>query len=305
MLERFNFYDVYGYLLPGLLLSGLFWLPFGLISRQLPAQDISKALFLVVLAYIAGQLLQSLASKVLPSKFRDAKGVLRQPSSIVLDAGGDNVSAEFKTFSTEFKEVLAKNVLSAFGLTILGDTKQDLTNRDIAFMQGRAFLIRKDAAQYVEQFEGLYALMRGICCAFFLSTAYLLGWALSFHSNVKCLGLCIWFALVGGCAGLVIFSMVFLLLKSKQRQEWEAPLDRGIACCVLFLIVGTGYFLGTRRPLSNEFEFYLWIALPVTMAAGVRCIREYRKYAGLFATTVWRDFSALYRDLHMPSVGSN
>jgi len=34
MIERFNFFDVYGYLLPGGLLMVLTWLPFGLISGR-------------------------------------------------------------------------------------------------------------------------------------------------------------------------------------------------------------------------------------------------------------------------------
>jgi hypothetical protein len=33
MIEKFNFYDVYGYLIPGLVLIGLFLVPLGLLGR--------------------------------------------------------------------------------------------------------------------------------------------------------------------------------------------------------------------------------------------------------------------------------
>lgn len=93
-----------------------------------------------------------------------------------------------RTFTPAFKKILAEDIQSAFGLVILGNAEQD-SNRGTAFLQSRAFLIRKDAARYVEQFEGLYAMMRGLGCVFFLSAAYLLGWVLSFHWKVTCLGL--------------------------------------------------------------------------------------------------------------------
>jgi len=68
MIDRFNFYDIYGYLLPGTLLLGIFWFPFGLGTGSLPAKEVSTTLLLLALGYIAGHLLQTLASVVVSSE---------------------------------------------------------------------------------------------------------------------------------------------------------------------------------------------------------------------------------------------
>ena len=62
MIKQFNFYDIYGYLLPGMLLVSLFWLPVGILTRSWPNQDVSNALFLAVGAYILGHVLQTIAN---------------------------------------------------------------------------------------------------------------------------------------------------------------------------------------------------------------------------------------------------
>ena len=67
MIDRFNFYDIYGDVLPGTLLIGIFWLPFGLASTSLPSSEISSTLLLLVLAYIAGHLMQMVALAVVPT----------------------------------------------------------------------------------------------------------------------------------------------------------------------------------------------------------------------------------------------
>ena len=85
MIDRFNFYDIYGFVLPGTLLLGIFWLPIGLATGSLPASEISSTLLLLVLAYIAGHLLQTFAQVVVSSKVRDPKKALRDRSSLILD----------------------------------------------------------------------------------------------------------------------------------------------------------------------------------------------------------------------------
>jgi hypothetical protein len=65
---KFNFYDIYGFALPGFLLVAILWLPFGLIQKSWPDPELSSALIGVVLVYIAGHLLQTVARQVLPSR---------------------------------------------------------------------------------------------------------------------------------------------------------------------------------------------------------------------------------------------
>ncbi|MGA2168899.1 MAG: hypothetical protein ABSG62_11855 [Terracidiphilus sp.] len=300
MIDRFNFYDIYGYLLPGTLLMGIFWLPFGLATGRLPASEVSTTLLLLALAYIAGHVLQTVASVVVPSKVGDGKGELRSRSNLLLDAANSK-------FSPGFKDDLAKKVKAAFGLEVLGDQPGDLTNRDTAFLEARAYLIRNKAANYVEQFEGLYAMMRGLGCAFLIGCGYLSGWGLSFHWELRGVGLAVWSVLVASIPGALAATAGADYLaaraekekdkeKRKLLQEREKAANEWLAVCVLLFASGLGYFLGTWKPLPGRLEFFLWSALPVTLFAGSRCFQAYRGYAQHFAETVWRDFSSLYRE---------
>jgi hypothetical protein len=287
MSERFNFYDIYGYLLPGLLLFALFWLPFGLGGQGWPNEEVSKALLLLFAAYIAGHLLQSLALVIVPSKFRDENKVLRNPSSILLDETNGK-------FTKSFKKDLGARIKDEFGLDVLGTSEEELKNRDTTLFQARAYLIRKKAASYVEQFQGLYAMLRGLGCAFFLGSVYLVGWVLSFHWKVKCLGFGVWLLLIVSCGGAVVLSAISIFQDPKKQR----PLDLWFTPLILAAALGLGYFLGTWKPAPSSAEFFLCAAIPIAIIAGLRCMREYRKYAWNFAETVWRDFLALHRESH-------
>lgn len=47
MLDRFNFFDVYAYLLPGAVAIALAWLPYVLLGADLPSGAVSGALALL------------------------------------------------------------------------------------------------------------------------------------------------------------------------------------------------------------------------------------------------------------------
>lgn len=178
MIKQFNFYDIYGYLLPGTLLLALFWLPFGILSNKWPNQDLSKTVFLAAAAYILGHLIQSIASSMVPSKLKDENMRLRFPSDLYLDKTNSK-------FSDDFKARLREQVKDFLGLDLRVDTDglggKDVTSttRQDAFFQARTYLLSKKSAHYVEQFEGLYALMRGLFCSFLAGAFYLAGWGWS------------------------------------------------------------------------------------------------------------------------------
>ncbi len=307
MIERFNFYDIYGYLLPGTLLFGLFWLPFGLTSSKLPSNEVSTTLLLLALAYIAGHVLQTVAIAVVPSKMRDKAGVLRTKSSMLLDADDPRFSAAFKTD-------LAEKVKKAFHAEILGEDEQRRSNRDTAFFEARAYLIRNKAANYVEQFEGLYAMMRGLGCAFYLGCAYLAGWGISFHWSVQGVGYAAWWVMAASAGGALVASGVVQYIaahpagnKEERQQQRERDLEANsfLAVCAMLFALSSGYFLGTWKPAPASIEFLLWAALPVTLIAGMRCLQAYRNQAQNFAETVWRDFAALYSDTSAAGKGDD
>ena len=297
MMDRFNFYDIYGFVLPGTLLIAIFWLPFGLATSSLPSSEISTTLLLLVLAYITGQLLQMFAGVVVPSKVRDAQKNLRQRSNMMLDATNE-------TFSEDFKKHLGDQIKTAFSVQIIPDDEDSIRNRDSAFMQARTYLLQNKTTGYVEQFEGLYAMMRGFACAFFVGCAYLVGWGLSFHWQVQGMPLGVWLVLVASIAGALIATRFtinveaevavgkeqYILLEARKRAIYLR-----VSIFLLIFVAAVGYFLGTWKPAASQIEFFLWAALPVGLIAGIRCLHAYAGYADDFAKTVWNDFSASYK----------
>jgi hypothetical protein len=302
MIERFNFYDIYGYLLPGTLLFGLFWIPFGL-TLGLPSKEISSTLLLLVLAYIAGHVLQTVALVVVPSRVRDPKGNLRAPSNILLDADDPKFNEDFKTDLTD-------KLKKAFNKKSLAED----SGRTDAFFQARAYLIRNKASSYVEQFEALYAMMRGLGCAFLVGFAYLAGWTVSFHWKVQGVGLAMWCVLAASIGGAIVATGVNKYIaehpatdkdERKTLQERDLDATSFLALCGLLFAAGMGYFLGTWKPAPARMEFFLWTALPVAWIAAMRCLQAYRNFAESFAETVWRDFAGLYGDDSAPKPGDD
>jgi hypothetical protein len=284
MSERFNFYDIYGYLLPGLVLLVIFWFPLGLAGQGWPNQEVSKAFFILFSGYISGHLLQSLAEAIVPSNVR-VKGASRPPSSILLDEANGR-------FTKGFKEDLVARIKDEFGLDLNGESEEALKSRETALFQARAYLISKKAASYVEQFQGLYAMLRGIGCAFFLGSAYLVGWVLSFHWKIECLGFDVWLLLFISCISAVVLSVISLFLEGKNQRR----LDLCLTPLILGAALGLGYFIGTWKLAPSGAEFFLLAAIAIEIVAGARCMREYRKYTWKFAETVWRDFVAMHRE---------
>ncbi len=296
MIKQFNFYDIYGYLIPGMLLVGLFWLPVGILTQSWPAQDLSKALFLTVLSYILGHILQTIAASMIPSAVLEKKQ-RRYYSDIYLD------KSNTKRFRAEFKDRLAAQVLEMFGLDlkVTEDVILDRegrsaisTNRQTAFFQARSYLIAKKVAQYAEQNEGLYAMMRGLSCSFCAGALYLAGWGLSVHRDQLCLRWTLVILLVLSVGGALVSSCVALLLSSSGARI-------AAVCLALFLMLSllcSGFWIGAEQPggfwslAPAHAEWILWASACLALVAATRCISLYRFYSDLFAQTVWRDFSA-------------
>jgi len=81
------------------------------LTETWPNQDISNALFLAALAYIAGLMLQNVAEKVVPATASDCAKRKRFPSDLILDHSDSR-------FGKDFKERLSKQVKVLFGLDI-------------------------------------------------------------------------------------------------------------------------------------------------------------------------------------------
>lgn len=301
MIEKFNFYDVYGYFLPGLALLTLIWLPTGLVQRYWPVTELASALIVIPLAYIVGHLLQSLAASALPSKIKQSDGTARHPSDLFLDGTND-------TFSLEFKKELANDVSSLFHLDLGIDKASSgevARARSDAFFLCRSKLIQSKSASYGEQFEGLYALMRGLTLACGLGTCYHAGWALfglSWHwvrtaaMAVATLGLLgailSTYAESGSqpkdvASNRTLFRWVSNLAnRLGQRKDVASKWTLRFVGTVL---ISVGYLSGSGRVTSIDALQLAAIALS-SLLLTLRFWRAYRSFAEHFAKAIYRDF---------------
>jgi Protein of unknown function (DUF2934) len=176
MSDRFNFFDFFGYLLPGALLLALIWLPFGIMLDEWPSADWSAAGIVVALAYIAGHFIRQFSENTFSSKY-SYHGKSEHPSYLLLEekkAGVDIYSILGSSLPNEMIAQIAGQIHRMFRLNV-----NDTASRTAAFFQCRSFLIQKGAAAYTEQMDGMYNLMRGISASFLFASALYFGMAIS------------------------------------------------------------------------------------------------------------------------------
>jgi len=291
---KFNFYDIYGCLIPGFFLLAVLWLPFGLIEGKEPDAALSSALVGVILAYVAGHVLQTVATNAIPSSF--LRG--RFPSSVFLDA--DN-----RTFSSEFKTRLAGQINRAFDLDVYGGASIEDVRRD-AFFLCRSVLIKSKAGTYAEQFEGLYALMRGLSAAFGISVVYYLGWAcsglLQFGKTFDFVPESWWSWQWSGLVVLVGILIALAALVNINRFKYAKSV---INWSLLLAVFAAGYHLGLSRMGTSEQRGQLIAAAVFSFLASERCYAGYKTFAQEFAKAVYRDFSNYEKPAEKHGANSN
>lgn len=121
MIERFNFYDIYGYLIPGALLIAVLWFPHAVWQDIAPSEEISAALAMVVAAYVCGHILQIVAARALPSS-ELVHGKDRPPSDLLLS------ETHRRAFPAEFRRKVIDTI--RYRLAIDATIEK---NRDAAF----------------------------------------------------------------------------------------------------------------------------------------------------------------------------
>ena len=294
MTIKLNFYDIYGCLLPGFLLLAVLWLPFGLIEGKWPDAEFSSALVGAILAYVAGHVLQTVATNVIPSSFLGG----RFPSSVFLDK-------ENRTFSNEFKTRLASQISRAFDLDVYGGTSIEDVRRD-AFFLSRSALIKSKTATYAEQFEGLYALMRGLSAAFALAVVYYLGWAcsglLQFGKKFDFVPGSWWSWQWSGLVVLVGILIALAALVNINRFKYAKSV---ITWSLLLAAFAAGYHLGLSRAETSEHRGQLIAAAVFGFFASERCYAGYKSFAQEFAKAVYRDFSNYEQPVEGRGANSN
>ncbi len=315
MIERFNFYDVYGYFLPGFALVALLSSPTLIYQRDWP-KDLPSAVGLVIVAYLAGHLLFSLAQGALPSQIRDEthSGEYRHPSQMVLDRKNPLLTKEIKL---ELQKIVHNTFKIDLGISdkdITGEStetnagnkekeeKQIDANRNTAFFLCRTVLVNEKCATYAEQYEGMYAFMRGLCAASALGAAYFLGWSLSIlKSDSSCW---ILFSLLILSLSVSVVLAFVALPKGRIRKDGpkvnpktyakkKLRTMRMMAAGILASVFCCGFFAGAHHVnCLTQSGIFLLLSM-ASLFAGFRFYGAYQSFAFEFAVAVWRDFFTL------------
>ncbi|HEY6252375.1 MAG TPA: hypothetical protein VI685_20665 [Candidatus Angelobacter sp.] len=292
MIDKFNFYDIFGYFLPGASLLLLLWLPFGLVRKSWPASDLGSAVIGVVVAYVAGHFLQMICTKVIPSTVALGQHKRpRYPSDVVIDKDNSNLSIDFK-------KKLEARVKEKFDLDIgveQPESKElDQVRRD-AFFLARHILIRAKQVSYAEQFEGLYTLTRNLAGALAIACVNYIGWAVSIVRRT-------WL----DCVVIVIVTVSLLaaatfaaqlLREQKDLQESFGKnasmwLERLSALALMLTALGVGYWTGRRYEVTPVKMGELAVCGIGALLGALRCYSAYKSFTNSFAITIWRDFFA-------------
>lgn len=286
MIDKFNFYDIYGYFLPGAAFLAVLWIPFGLVRNLWPSHDWSSALIAAVFAYIVGHLMQSVATNAIPSwKAKSTDTTIRYPSEIYLDATNTELPAPAKQKINELMN-------AQFGLNLRVDQAGDATIdklRNNAFFLARQILIQGKAVSYAEQFQGMYALTRGLVSVFALASVYWLGWAAAIARSHWIVSSAV-LVMVGSVLILINISAVMLrnILDAPRRRKFEL----GYAVFLLISFLSIGYALGARSTTTRGQSALLAFLAAWAFIASLRAYGAYNFFAGRFASTVWRDYLA-------------
>jgi hypothetical protein len=286
MIERLNFYDIYGYLIPGLALLGVVWFPFWFVAgTNLPAAW-SSALVALVLGYIMGHLLQRLAREAFPQGRLEEDQSRRFPSDYILDPLDPKLTGDIKTG-------VAVLIQCRFGLDVAAQGKPDARTRgrrQDAFFLCRRVLIQQGVGSYAEQFEGMYALMRGLAAVSALSFTYHLGWAAGPLVTTR----------VAEVLGALLLLLTILLSCTPSRLDHPRTFWT-ITAALIPVGMLLEHSLGPGPNLGRE-------AIVALIAAAFGVLFMARQFHGAyqflgveFAATVYRDIYALDRWAPAPS----
>jgi len=216
VVEKFNFYDIYGYLIPGLFLTGLLWLPFGVLWHVWPKAEFSSAILVLLFAYVLGHFLQSV--RVPTSDMLDKNGCWRHPSNVLLDDDDFSLAHETKQTIHElakkhFKIDVKKKDDSKEAEK---DTQKHIDGRrEAAFFQARSALLKNKGEKtsvYWEQFEGLYAMTRNIMRASALAVFYFLGWGIRYVAGSERILVPKWLALA------LVAAVIFAIARAPRKN---------------------------------------------------------------------------------------
>lgn len=257
MIDRFNFYDIYGYLLPGVLLFSFLWIPLGVLTGTWPPAELSSAVLVLALAYVVGHILHSLADAALPFEFKDKKKNKRMPSDLLLDNSNQVLVNSFSGLPSLLKQIREDFKLKDdFKLEVEenGDWTPELgKRRSYVFFRCRNVLVRQKAVGYAEQQQGMYVVMRGAASALLLSCMLYAGMGIGlliFRSqpDLRCVYLPISVILF---IFMIVAAINSIMLQS-TRFSGSKEKEKGARRWLFWLVAGAFIFSGLAisRPVG-------------------------------------------------------
>lgn len=273
--------------MPGAAWLAILWIPVGIVTHNWPSSTWTDAIIAAVLAYILGHLVQSLATNAIPTwEVKGPQGKDRFPSEIYLDHSDKELPEICKTKIQQF-------VKDQFGLELQvdkdGDDAIDKVRHN-AFLLARQILIQGKAVSYAEQFQGMYALTRGLVSVLALGFAYWLGFsaAAMVRSDIVVRA-----AVLVLAASLLMLANVSLgLLRSHPAELTKRRIELGYALVLLIALLSIGYALGLHYEVSVRQGAVMAFLSAWAIVACFRAYGAYKFFAGRFAATVWRDYLA-------------
>lgn len=285
MIEKFNFYDIYGYFLPGLALIAVFWLPFGLVLHKWPSGDIASAVLDIALAYFAGHIMLYVSTNTLTSYDvqKSTPGHQRYPSETVLDSDSNDLPKEAKD---KIAEAVRKELKLEVGVENSSGNFDG--NRKAAFNLARQRLSLEKLQSYAEQFQGMYSLARGLVIAFAVGAAYYSGWVLG---AVRC-HLLLVLAIALGLLSLLALVNLAIAINQEKDRERKSNLEYLFGCTWLLASFAAGWTAGFVYKVSAVQCALLAVSAGIALVLSLRCYVQYRYFTVQFAVTVWQNFAA-------------
>lgn len=316
MIERFNFYDIYGYLIPGFVWLMLLALPVHFIVQfqSFGAAELTAAL---VAGYVAGHVLSGMARDVFPSeRFSIGKQDPVYRSVAVLVDGYSGKDA----LPDGFKKQLRARFEGQFGFDPflkLDPAKPtfDTKEAEQMFFLCRAALSHAKLGAYVEQYQGMMTLTRSLALGFRFVAIYYAGWILGSAPRHGASGL---WPVVTLILAIVVADGVQRIVQpeplpppdseteQQTRKRAAAALKRNIEWQTMSGVLA---FAGVTLalfwyPLTNVQSHALAAGVGVAWICGLRFRNASEALDGSLVSSVYRDFvtmaSARDADKKMP-----
>lgn len=250
-----NFFDIYGYVIPGIFMVALTYAPFGIMTSSWPDPTLGEAVAWLVIAYAVGLLLQSLAHFNLPSG-RVINGTWRKPADYVLTEKGRYGSLPAST---------AEEVLEWWQR----DSGQPLLRKDgetpsAVLLKCRSLLKAIGQHEYTEQFNGMYVLSRGLAMSSFLTAFFCFGIVLA---APKAMDYAPGLNLRSAAAGVLILGLLVVSLLQRRAVDIQLgyePARIGDPLSPALLRERLSSWLAWHRPRLVSF----WIPMSLTAVLG-------------------------------------